>query len=634
MSAARWMIWLGVVAAAMTIRPAAAGAASFTAAIDRQAAAPGQPFLYEVKLTLANETHDNFRPPNFRGLQVLQTPGGPNTAMSVQMGGGNTVVQNTLTWQFQLALPAGARGTVTIAPARVRVGGHEMTTNSVAVRVGAAGTAPPQQQRPQRPPGLFPRGLFGDVEDDGGESHSSPAGKAFIRAVADKQRAFVGEQVTVTWYLYVVDMPNQFQPVTQPRTDGFWSEDIPSTNPQGRLAFTDEVQGGQRYQVATLQQKALFPLAPGKLVVTPMEAQVAQVDFFGRPVRARKLKSEPISLEAMALPGDGQPPRFKPANVGRYTLEVAADRTIVAVGDAVTITVSARGTGNVRNLVLPPLPPLAGWKSYEPKTDAAVDAGAVITGTKTVEWLLRPERAGNTTVPPLSLVVFDPAARRYVETHTQPIELSVTGETAGVAAAPAAPGAAVPGDGRNVDNVLAAQIRPIRVSHAPARAVSVSFLRGPAFTTTLVVPPLAFVALAIAGRWRERLSRDVQRTSRRRVRSIARRRLGAAADHMAAGRAAAFYVEIERVLRETLSERLRVPVAGLRLDELGDLLRARGLADADAAAVVAALERCDEARFAPGGAAAERATLEKALDEAALLLDVVGKARPSAEAKA
>jgi len=88
------------------------------------------------------------------------------------------------------------------------------------------------------------------------------------------------------------------------------------------------------------------------------------------------------------------------------------------------------------------------------------------------------------------------------------------------------------------------------------------------------------------------------------------------------------------VLRETLSERLRVPVAGLQMDELGGLLRARGLADADAAAVVAALERCDEARFAPGGDNAERATLDKVMDEAAMLLDVIGKARPDVEVKA
>ena len=230
--------------------------------------------------------------------------------MSVQMGGGTTVVQNTLTWVWQLALPAGAKGTVTIPPARVRVGGRELATNSVVVRVGAPGSAPPAQRSRPHGGGLFPRGMFGDTDEVESGGQSSSPGAAFIRAVADKHRVFVGEQVTVTWYLYLTEPQNNFQPVTQPRTDGFWSEEVPSTNPQGRLAFTEEVQGGQRYQVATLVQKALFPLAPGKLTVTPMEAQVSQVDFFGRPVRARRLKSDPLAIEAIALPAEGQPAKI------------------------------------------------------------------------------------------------------------------------------------------------------------------------------------------------------------------------------------------------------------------------------------------------------------------------------------
>jgi hypothetical protein len=186
----------------------------------------------------------------------------------------------------------------------------------------------------------------------------------------------------------------------------------------------------------------------------------------------------------------------------------------------------------------------------------------------------------------------------------------------------------------SIDNVLAAQIRPIRVRGTPSRALTTSFLRGPAFTTTLVVPPLAFMALVIAGRWRERLSRDVQRTSRRRVRSIARRRLGAAADHLAAGRASAFYVEIERVLRETLSEKLRVPVGGLRLEELGDLLRARGLPADDVTRVLAVLEACDEARFSPGGEPAGKPAQDAMLERAAALIDVVEKAQLAAGVQA
>jgi hypothetical protein len=43
-------------------------------------------------------------------------------------------------------------------------------------------------------------------------------------------------------------------------------------------------------------------------------------------------------------------------NVGRFTLDVAVDRAAVAVGDAVTLTLTVRGSGNVRNVVLPSLP--------------------------------------------------------------------------------------------------------------------------------------------------------------------------------------------------------------------------------------------------------------------------------------
>src|SRR4051794_25855206 len=276
----------------------AQAAPPFAAALDREAAAPGEPFIYELTLTLGDEPFEDFRPPDFRGLKVLSAPQTPNRAMSVQMGGGQTHVENRLSWRYELMLPAGTNRPVTIGPAHVRVDGRDVASNSVAVRIGAAG-APPSARGAARPgAGLIPHGLFpgllDDGEDDNGAVSSSP-GVAFIRAVADKPRAFVGEQVTVTWYLYLTEPQNNFRPLTQPRTDGFWAEELPSTNPQGRLSFTDRVEGGRRYQIAVLQGKALFPLAPGKLGVTPMEAEVSQVDFFGRPVHPRHLKSDPLT---------------------------------------------------------------------------------------------------------------------------------------------------------------------------------------------------------------------------------------------------------------------------------------------------------------------------------------------------
>jgi hypothetical protein len=615
-----------VIASALSSAAApAAQAATFSASIDRAAVAPDQPFVYRVTLSSQGQP-EGFKPPDFKGLRVI---GGPfqQTSFNMVMGGGGTTVENNVTWSYELALPPGARGPLTIGAAHVRVGGQELASNAVPLRLGAAAAAAPPQ-RQQRPPGLFPRGLFGD-EPEVEQPVSSSASAAFLRAVADKRRAFVGEQVTVTWYLYLAEPQSNFQPLTQPKSDGFWMEEIPSTNPQGRLAFTDQVEGGQHYQVAVVLQRALFPLAPGKLTVTGMEAQVARADFFGRAVHPRRLKSEPLTIEAVALPHDGQPAGFPAGNVGQFTLDVGVDRTAVAVGDAVTLMMTVRGTGNLRNVVLPALPTLPGWKGYEPKTNVALESGAVVQGNRTLEWLIRPEQPGKTTIPALVLASFDPAAKRYVEASSKPIEIVVSGEATGASIGsvgssgpPGAAGTPAPG----AENVIAVEIRPIRVRATPGRSVGASFLHGAGFKITLVTPPLAFVAFAFVGRMRDRLSRDAQRTSRRRLRSIARRRLRAAAEHRDAGRAAAFYVEIERVLRETLSEKLRVPVGGLRLEELGDVLRARGLPADDVTRVLSVLEACDEARFSPGGEPAGKPAQDGMLERAAALIDTVEKA--------
>ncbi|MFL5308743.1 MAG: BatD family protein [Polyangia bacterium] len=605
--------------------------ASFHAALDRDAVAPGEPFMFQVTLTAANEEVTDYRPPDFRGLQVLQAPRFPSRSTNMQIIGGQTTVENGFSWTYQLALPAGAKGTVHIGAAHVRVGGRDLTTNSVPVRVGAS-SGPPRNARaaPANPlQQLFGGGAANPFGDDDAAAVSSAPGAAFIRVMPDKSRVFVGEQVTVGWYLYLTQNQNRYETITEPHTDGFWAEDIPSTNPQGRLSFTEQTMNGRTYNVALLFKKALFPLSAGRLTVTPMEAEVSQVDFFGTPVRARRLKTDPLIIEAMPLPRTGEPAGFDPSNVGKYEISAGVDRGSIAVGDAVTLRIAVKGAGNVRNVHAPALPALPGWKSYEPKVDVAVDPADVVTGTKTVEWLLRAERPGKTTVPALVLDTFDPAARRYETAKTAPIELVVTGEAS---SAPVANESGAPAAGGG--DATAGAIRPIHGRGGLSTSAGAAFLHSGAFTATVVVPPLAWALLLGFGRARARLSADESRNRRRRLRSLIRRRLRDAEAHRAAGRAGPFYAEIDRVVREALSERLATPVAGLHFDELRSLLAARGLGDQQAAEVVQVLVTCDEARFAPGAAAADPAALATMETRAADLVGALERAplRPEAQA--
>ena len=290
--------------------------------------------------------------------------------------------------------------------------------------------------------------MFGDDEPDEQQPVASSASAAFLRAVADKKRAFVGEQVTVD----LVPLRRQSRRATSSRSrsrksDGFWSEEIPSTNPQGRLAFTDQVEGGQHYQVAVVLQRALFPLAPGKLTVTPMEAEVAHADFFGRARSTpRRLKSEPLAIEARRAAAQGRrSPRDFPAGQRRAATR-STSRSIARGGgrrrgDADHDGARDRERPQRRAAGAADVAGLEGVRAEDERRRSS--PVATVQGSKTTEWLIRPERPGKTTIPALTFASFDPAAKRYVETQSQPIEMVVSGEPTGHGDRPA------DGGGRN-----------------------------------------------------------------------------------------------------------------------------------------------------------------------------------------
>jgi hypothetical protein len=630
MRPARLLLPIALVALALAPASAArAAGATMTIELDRDAVSPGEAFVCQVTLTVGNEEVESYHPPDLKGLRILSTPDYPSRSTQMSMGGGQTFVQNSYSWRYELMVPPGGKGPFVLSGARARVAGREVRADALTVRLGASARGAPQNQPAQNPG--FPFDVFG-----GGRAAEPPvqsSGGSFLRVVADKARVYVGEPVVVGWFLYTTQRLDKFDTVAEARTDGFWSEDIPSTTPKGRLSYTQETLNGRQYQVASLYQKALFPLREGKLTVTPMEADVAQVDFFGSAVRSQHLKADPVVIEAMPLPREGQPAGFDAGNVGKYTLTVRADRTTVSVGEAVTVTLEIKGTGNVRNAKAPALPTPAGWKTYPPKENVTFDVQAgvganAIGGTKATEVLLLPERPGTVMLPAVELATFDPEAKRYVTIKSDPLRLDVTGEP-GAAAGARAPGA--PPGGPAVENVIGAAIRPVRARTSLSRDVGTTFLRSRAFGWMLFLPPVGLGLTIVLERLRDRLASDSRRTRRRDRRRLVRKRLSAAEAHREAGRTSDFYIEIDRVLREVLSSRLGRGVTGLRRDELSALLAARGMPAEVTTRVLAELEACDQARFAPGGATEAVAAMAAALERADELIGAIEKAALSEE---
>jgi hypothetical protein len=613
--------------------PAWAQGASFVARVDRTSTDLGDPIVYEVTLTMPDGRAEGYKAPDFRGFRVLGEY--PGTSTQIQMGGGVSVMRTVYTWRYELS--PSESGRITINPARVRVRGKELRTAPVVITVAAgdirppgAATADPQRNRPRPPQRRLPSRTRSPFDDlfGGGEPFappdlpvpSQPRGRGnFVQVVPDKRKVVAGEQIVVGWYMYLADDIASYEETAAPRLESFWIEDMPLPhNQRGGLLLQDQVVDGRPYKVALIKHAAIFPLQSGNLTITPLEVEVGQADFFGRIVRKQRLKSEPLTIEVEPLPAAGKPADFDPAAVGKLALAATLDRQQVAVGDAVTIKVTVSGQANLRKLAPPKLPALDGFRSYEPKVDVKLDTSNGVSGSKAIEYLLLPERPGTTIVPAIELAYFDPATRRYERARTDPLRIVVTGEAGKTE--PGRPAAVAAG---GVENVLAGEIRPPRNRAELSRDLGTTLYRSRGFFWAVLLPPLAFAVTGAVGRFRRRMGQDTEGSRRRQARKQVRRHLRAA-EGKVGGDAAAFYAEIDRVVSGALGARLGQVVAGMSRTELGEALVRGGLPRPVADQALAALEACDQARFAPGSAGeGER---RAALDRAEALLAAIEKA--------
>jgi hypothetical protein len=612
---------------------------SFTSRAGRNPVGVGETFPFEISLSVDNARMEDYRPPDFRGFRILAQQ--PSQSTQIQMGGGGSFMRQTYSWTYQLV--ALQKGKLTIAPASVRVDGRELRTEKTAITVvesGQAQPAPPRQrQQPRGVPG-FPGAnfFFPDLAEPEPEpapapapvpqpEAAKPAGRRnFLRALPSKTKAFAGEQITVEWQMYLTERQNNYAPTKEPRTDGFWAEELEVPQNRGSLSLSEQVIEGRVYLFAPLMRKALFGLNPGKYTITPLEADIARVDFFGATVKSEHLKADPVAIEIVPLP-TGAPAGFDPSAVGRFSIAAEIDRNQVQVGDAVTLKLRLDGQGNLRKIGLPAMPRLDGWKIYEPKVNVQMNRGDVVGGSKTAEYLLLPERPGQTTIPAFSFSYFDTQKAAYATVKTEPIQLTVTGEAAPAQGPRTAAAVTTPASSGS-ENLLALDVRPLRSRPSLRRDLGSALYHSPALLGVAVAPPLLLGLVSLLGMARTRLGQETEGKRRRKLRRSADRRLRTATAHLREGRLAPSLGEIERVLTEFLTGKVGRAVAGMSREELRSALARIGARPDLTESTVSALDTCDRARFAPGSINPEEAS--RSIDHASEIIEAFEKLQSSA----
>ena len=530
---------------------------------------------------------------------------GAGTSTSIQMANGRTTVAVTYQYRFL----ARKEGSFEIGPVQVAAGGRSLATEPVALAVSSAPPAP----------------QAGAADAGSGGAEIAPE-DLFLETTVSKRRVFENEPVTVEYRLFTRLDVESYSISSLPKATGFWTEELEQSNaPQVERMMRE----GREYVTAVVRRTVVFPAGPGVKTLDPLtlEAQVRTrarggrdpfADLFGRSslFSARvpvALTSRPLDVEVLPLPAAGRPASFD-GHVGDLAVSTSVDRAAVQANEAVSFRVRLAGTGNLRSLGPPRIAFPPEFEVFPPETrEDVAPGGGSLRGTRSFEYVLIPRVPGRATVPAVEVSAFDPSARAYRSSSSEPLVVDVAGVLGGTGGSGTGPSAVEP---------VREEIRFIHVGEPRLRPAGRRLVDTAGFWFVLLVPAAALGGAAAFRRRRDRLEGDVAYARTRRAGRIAKKRL-ARARSMAQGDPREFHGEVAGALLGFLADKLNVAEASLVREDASRAACERGASPETLNRLFACLDDCDRQRFAPAGT--PREAPEAVLERAAALMGDLAK---------
>ncbi|MEZ5021315.1 MAG: BatD family protein [Bacteroidales bacterium] len=527
-------------------------------------AAAGERFriIYSV-----NSTDGQFTPPKFDPTFSVQGPQ-QSTSRNVQWVNGDVKTVSTTTLVYYVV--AGTPGTYTIPAATFE--SRKVTVSSpekqIVITTGGSSQAAAGQGQQQ------------------GQSQSANTGESpsagtdvSMKILLSQREVYAGEPVTGTLKLYTRINLSGIQELRYPDFKGFLKEDIET--PPLRSLETEVIDGVQ-YGTGVIQRFVLYPQVSGELRIDPAEMTVLVQErtgtrdpFFDDPffdnffssvsTVPRKVATLPVTVRVKPLP-EPRPADFHGA-VGSFTMESSISGTDAKLNDAITMTVTLRGTGNLNLAGEPVINFPQGIEKYDPKV--TLRGGGTATGTKVFEYLLIPRNTGTFEIPPVSYSVFDPRQGKYVTLRAGGFSVSVTG-TPGQeeGAAPVY----IPGEDVKY---LGQDIRFIRNGDGRLTTLSSPLVSTLHYWLWFALALFVAGAVLLLRRGQMKRNADIAGLRNRRASRYARIRLAKANSLLKSGKNDLVNAEIARALWGYLGDRLRISQSEITRDKCYAALRQR-----------------------------------------------------------
>lgn len=575
------------------------------ASIDRNQVGLNQRFVITLEVTGEGTTQVNFQPEfpeSMNKFCQLIGRGGESTNFQII----NTKVSYSKTIQY--SFQAKEIGKFQIDPIIIKIGSQTFQSNSFQIEIVKSETpaAPPAGNTPATP-----------------GSESAAVGldeNLFLKATVNKRTVYQNEPVIITYKIYTRVTVTSYNLEKLPNTTGFWQEEFEM--PQQPRLFT-EVIDGRKYQVAEIRKVALFPTETGKKTLEPLslncEVRVQarrrpssifdsffDDPFFGRTQQVT-IANEPVTINVLPLPLENKPKDFS-GIVGRFSLNVTADKNEVEANEAIKLKARLAGEGNIKLLPNPAIALPEDFEKYGPTTTEKITReNNQISGSKSFEYVLIPRQAGNRVIRGISLAYFDLDSKSYQILQTPDIQINVKkGKKDLVSMGP--------GFSREEIKILGKDIRYIQQTPPEFSQIGRYFYQSPSFLILLFSPLLVMAGAIYYRRRLDVFSENVAYARSRRASRIATDRLKNARKFLTEKTQKEFYAEISKAILSFVANKLNLDEAGIMTGEVQKRLSNKKVTESTIQQYLNCLQTCDFQRFAPSNANLE--TMKKFYNEA------------------
>jgi hypothetical protein len=552
----------------VALLPGAAGAASFTASLDRDSMMLGEQATLSLKFE-GVQPQDAPGMPNIAGLQFQYV--GPSSSFSFING------QTTSSVTYNYLVTAQRTGDFTIPAMRADIGSQQLASAPLKLTVNTA-NAP------------------------SAAAVNSGSEIAFLKFTFPKNKIYVGEAEVGRLELYLRDDVQNFGnfQITSSPTDGFNAGKTTELQNQRR-----RVQVGNRVYTEIPLALPLTAIRAGALTLGPFTASAVVVlpsqnqggdpffrQFFNQGEQQQiNLATEALNIQSLPLPAQNRPANFSGA-VGQFSFTASAGPTTVTVGDPITVRVQVSGRGALDGVTLPAQNAWQNFKTYPPTTKLDTADPFGFQGTKTFEQIISPENSDVHELPALTFSFFNPDDGQY-HTLTQ-AAVPLTVKAAGTSPMPV-----LAANKNSADEKPAQDILPIKENLGALSQNKTPLVAQPAFLAVQSMPVLAFLAAFI---WRQRTDNLANNPRLRRQRAVAqlvRDGLNDLKKFAAENKADEFFALLFRLLQEQLGERLDCPATAITENVIEEHAVLRSAPNATRDTLRELFQLCNQARYAP-----------------------------------